>query len=90
VKTLLTASALIEASAGLALVAFPSLAATLLLGSSLDTPVALVDARMQSLLTVRQVAKLLGVCSATVYRLCGRGELPHFRVLNVIRSTPGI
>jgi excisionase family DNA binding protein len=37
------------------------------------------------LLSVRQVAKLLGVCSATVYRLCGRGELPHFRVLNAIR-----
>ena len=40
------------------------------------------------LLTVRQVAKLLGVCSATVYRLCGRGELPHFRVLNAIRIDP--
>jgi hypothetical protein len=45
VKTFLTASALIEASAGLALVAFPSLASTLLLGSSLDTPVALTVAR---------------------------------------------
>jgi excisionase family DNA binding protein len=40
------------------------------------------------LLSVRQVAKLLGVCSATVYRLCGRGELPHFRVLNAIRIDP--
>jgi hypothetical protein len=45
VKTLLTASALIEAATGLALVAFPSLASTLLLGSSLDTPVALTVAR---------------------------------------------
>jgi len=35
VKTLLTGSALIEAATGLALVAFPSLASTLLLGSSL-------------------------------------------------------
>jgi excisionase family DNA binding protein len=40
------------------------------------------------LLTVRQVAKLLGVCPATVYRLRGRGDLPHFRVLNAIRVDP--
>jgi excisionase family DNA binding protein len=40
------------------------------------------------LLTVRQVAKLLEVCSATVYRLCGRGELPHFPLLNAIRIDP--
>jgi len=38
-----------------------------------------------SLLSVRQVAKLLGVCPATVYALCDRGELPHFRILNAIR-----
>jgi excisionase family DNA binding protein len=37
------------------------------------------------LLTVRQVAKLLGVCAATVYRLCGRGDLAHYRVRNAIR-----
>jgi excisionase family DNA binding protein len=37
------------------------------------------------LLSVRQVAKLLGVCPATVYALCNRGELPHFRILNAIR-----
>ena len=40
------------------------------------------------LLSVRQVAKLLGVCPATVYGLCDRGELPHFRVLNAIRVDP--
>jgi excisionase family DNA binding protein len=40
------------------------------------------------LLSVRQVAKVLGVCAATVYRLCERGELPHFRVLNAIRIEP--
>jgi len=39
----------------------------------------------RSLLSVRQVAKLLGVCPATVYALCNRGELPHFRILNAIR-----
>jgi excisionase family DNA binding protein len=56
-------------------------------GSLLDSP-ASVDEALRSvgkLLTVRQVAKLLGVCSATVYKLCNRGELPHFRILNAIR-----
>ena len=37
------------------------------------------------LLSVRHVAKILGVCRATVYKLCDRGELPHFRILNAIR-----
>jgi excisionase family DNA binding protein len=37
------------------------------------------------LLSGRQMAKLLGVCPATVYALCDRGELPHFRILNAIR-----
>jgi excisionase family DNA binding protein len=39
----------------------------------------------RSLLSVRQVAKLLGVCRATVYALCQRGELPHLRIRNAIR-----
>jgi len=39
----------------------------------------------RSLLSVRQVARLLGVCPATVYALCGQRKLPHFRVLNAIR-----
>jgi len=43
----------------------------------------------RSLLSVRQVAKLLGVCPATVYALCGRRRLPHFWVLNAIRIDPG-
>ena len=42
----------------------------------------------RSLLSVRQVAKLLGVCPATVYALCGQRKLPHFRVLNAIRIAP--
>jgi excisionase family DNA binding protein len=42
----------------------------------------------RSVLSVRQVAKLLGVCPATVYRLWDLGELPHFRVLNAIRFDP--
>jgi len=41
--------------------------------------------RMQPLLSVRQVAALLGVCAATVYRMCEQGELEHFRVRNAIR-----
>ena len=43
----------------------------------------------RSLLSVRQVAKLLGVCPATVYALCDRRKLPHYRVLNAIRIDPG-
>jgi excisionase family DNA binding protein len=41
------------------------------------------------LLSVRQVAGKLGVCTTTVYALCGRGALPHVRVLNAIRVAPG-
>jgi len=40
---------------------------------------------MQSLLFVRQVAPLLGVCAATVYRMCEQGDLEHFRIRNAIR-----
>jgi excisionase family DNA binding protein len=40
------------------------------------------------LLSVRQVAKLLGVCPATVYALCEQRKVPHFRVLNAIRIDP--
>jgi excisionase family DNA binding protein len=41
-----------------------------------------------ALLTVRDVAAQLGVCTATVYRLVGEGQLPHVRVLNAIRVAP--
>ena len=40
------------------------------------------------LLSVREVAAQLGVCTATVYRLCDRGELPHVRILDSIRVAP--
>jgi excisionase family DNA binding protein len=36
-------------------------------------------------LTVREVARRLRVSTATVYKLCARGELVHVRVLNVLR-----
>jgi excisionase family DNA binding protein len=39
----------------------------------------------RALLSVRQVAELLGVSTATVYRLCERGDLQHFRISNAIR-----
>jgi excisionase family DNA binding protein len=37
------------------------------------------------LLTVREAARVLRVSTATVYKLCARGELGHIRVLNSIR-----
>ena len=37
------------------------------------------------LLTVSQVAEQLGVCAATVYKLCATGALQYVRVLNSIR-----
>jgi excisionase family DNA binding protein len=42
-------------------------------------------ARRKQLLDVREVAERLRVSTATVYKLCDRGELPHTRVVNVIR-----
>jgi len=42
----------------------------------------------RSLLSVRQVSKMLGVCPAAVYALCEQRKLPHFRVLNAIRIDP--
>jgi len=41
-----------------------------------------------ALFTVRDVAAQLGVCTATVYRLVGEGQLAHVRVLNAIRVAP--
>ena len=40
------------------------------------------------LLKVAEVAKKLGVCNATVYRLCESGALSHVRVVNSIRVRP--
>jgi excisionase family DNA binding protein len=41
------------------------------------------------LLTVREAARVLRVSTATVYKLCTRGELAHVRVLNRIRIPEG-
>ena len=58
-----------------------------LAGSLLDAraPDPEVRHQLQPLLSVRQTAEFLGVCAATVYRMCEQGELPHFRVRNAIR-----
>jgi excisionase family DNA binding protein len=40
------------------------------------------------LLRVAEVAEHLGVCAATVYRLCETGELAHVRIVNSIRIRP--
>jgi len=40
---------------------------------------------VEQLLTVRQVAQLLGVCRATVYKWAAIELLPHVRIVNVVR-----
>jgi excisionase family DNA binding protein len=47
-----------------------------------------LDGGIERLLTVRQVAHRLGVCAATVYKLCALGQLRHVRVVNAIRVAP--
>jgi excisionase family DNA binding protein len=41
--------------------------------------------RREPLLSVRQAAVLLGLCTATVYEHCARGNLRHVRVASAIR-----
>ena len=43
---------------------------------------------IERLLTVGQVAQLLGVCRATVYKWAATGLLPHVRIINVVRVRP--
>jgi excisionase family DNA binding protein len=59
-------------------------------GSLLDSPTKDDEAirSVGKLLTVRQVAKVLGMCPATIYRLCERGELAHYRIHHAIRVDP--
>ncbi len=40
------------------------------------------------MLSVREVATYLGVCTSTLYKLCGEGKLAHVRVSNGIRASP--
>lgn len=43
------------------------------------------DAPDMRAFTVKEVAAILRVCTATVYAMVGRGERPHVRVRNAIR-----
>ena len=40
------------------------------------------------LLTVAEVSEQLGVSTATVYKLCKHGALPHVRIVDSIRVRP--
>ena len=42
------------------------------------------------LLSVREVATRLGVCTSTVYKLCAEGKLRHVRVSNAIRISEAV
>jgi excisionase family DNA binding protein len=42
----------------------------------------------ENLMSVRMAAEFLGVSTATLYKICDRGELPHVRVSNAIRLAP--
>ena len=48
----------------------------------------MLDGGRDNLLTVREVAARFGVSTATVYELCARGVLAHFKLLNAIRIAP--
>jgi excisionase family DNA binding protein len=48
----------------------------------------LVGGGDEGLLSVRDVAARLGLCTATAYRLVSEGRLAHVRVLNAIRVAP--
>jgi excisionase family DNA binding protein len=43
---------------------------------------------MGSLLTVRAVAGRLGISTATLYKLCDRGDMARVRIGNAIRIEP--
>jgi excisionase family DNA binding protein len=63
------------------------LATPLLHTKAAKAPMAFSNA--EALLCIRQVADLLGVCRATVYRMVWRGELPCVRIGSAIRIAPG-
>ena len=48
----------------------------------------MLDGGRDNLLTVREVAARFGVSTATVYELCARGVLAHFKLLNAIPIAP--
>jgi excisionase family DNA binding protein len=54
-------------------------------GGTVSGAPAVRDSESRSLLTVAEVARRLGVCRATIYRICRSGRLGHVRVSNAIR-----
>jgi excisionase family DNA binding protein len=62
--------------------------ATRLLPGSVDGPLGLIRGGVDRLLSVREAAEQLGLCTATVYSLCAAGVLAHVRILNAIRIAP--
>jgi excisionase family DNA binding protein len=57
-------------------------------GARKGPPLRVLDGGRDRLLSVRQVAERLGVCTRTIYELIDRGELPHIRISNAIRVAP--
>jgi excisionase family DNA binding protein len=47
-----------------------------------------VSGGLEQLLTVREVATMLQVSTATIYAIAARQELPHVRVSNALRFRP--
>jgi excisionase family DNA binding protein len=64
--------------------------ATRLLPDSRTAPerLAVLRGGRDGLLSVREAAEQLGLCTATVYGLCADKALPHVRILNAIRIAP--
>jgi len=61
---------------------------TRLLPGSAAARLAVLQGGRDGLLSVREAAEQLGLCTATVYVLCAEGALPHIRILNAIRIAP--
>jgi len=51
-------------------------------------PPAIPTRPIEAFLSARQAAVKLGVCTATVYKLCETGELRHARISNAIKVAP--
>lgn len=60
----------------------------LLPGSAATARIDVMQPGRAGLLSVREAAGQLGLCTATVYGLCADGAVPHIRILNAIRIAP--